>query len=108
MRRPHEATVCNAFEANPEERCVLITTRSASSGVPRSIFAQREGHAHGGESSALPGKPIWRKLSFRYDPSGECRIKTFFDAIPMTKDQSDRGLTVSDIAPQSLNPAPPT
>jgi Bacterial protein of unknown function (DUF899) len=46
----------------------LITTRSASSGVPRSILAQREGHARGGESSALSGMPNWSKLSFQYDP----------------------------------------
>jgi glycogen debranching enzyme len=64
MRHPREAIVCNAFEANAQERCVLITIRSASSGVPRSILAQREGHARGGESSALPGKSNWRKLSF--------------------------------------------
>jgi hypothetical protein len=64
MRHPREAIVCNAFEANAQERCVLITIKSASSGVPRSILAQREGHARGGESSALPGKSNWRKLSF--------------------------------------------
>jgi hypothetical protein len=64
----------HVFQRKPRERCVLITTRSASSGVPRSILAHREGHARGGKRSALPGKPNWNKLSFRNDPPGECRI----------------------------------
>jgi hypothetical protein len=81
MRRPPEAIVCNAFEANPEERCVLITTRSASSSVPRRILAQREGHGRSREGSALPGKPNWSKLSFQYDPSGECRLNAILGRV---------------------------
>jgi hypothetical protein len=66
---------------NPQERCVLITARSASSGVPRSILAHRKGHARSREGSALPRTPNWSKLSFRYEPSGECRLMYLVAAV---------------------------
>ena len=68
--RRREVFGWHVLERKPRARCVLITTRSASSRVPSSILAQREGHARGGEGSALPGKPNWSKRNFPYDSSG--------------------------------------
>ncbi|HUS54378.1 MAG TPA: hypothetical protein VMY41_10290, partial [Thermohalobaculum sp.] len=44
--RRRDAPVCHALQPKPRERCVLITTKSTLSGVPRSILAHGELFSH--------------------------------------------------------------